>query len=93
MRAIVGEVSLTASSRAASRAIALPREQVAHQVAPGPAVGAVDVGAELVVVEGRERLERGPGIPFLLEELERIEVHAAMVSGTAGHDEQATRDG
>ena len=54
----------------------LPREQMSHQLAARPSVGAGDRDAELFVGQVRERLERPEGVTLLVEEFECVEIHA-----------------
>ena len=57
----------------------LPSQHVGHQLAAGPAMRALDRDAELLVGQVGKRLERAPGVTFLLEEFEGVEVHAGIV--------------
>ena len=55
--------------------VLLPGDEVAHQLAAGPAVGARDGNRELLVGQAGQRLVRRPGVALFLEEFERVEVH------------------
>jgi hypothetical protein len=46
-----------------------------HQVPAGPAAAAIDRCFELLIGQVRERLVRPPGVAFVLEERQRVEVH------------------
>ena len=58
----------------------MPGQQVAHQLAAGPAVGARDRDGELVVGQIGEGLERPEGVALLIEEFACVEVHACMLA-------------
>src|SRR4029079_12179299 len=46
-----------------------------HQLAPGPAMRALDRYVELLIGQIGERLERAPRVALLVEEFEGVEVH------------------